>query len=255
MMFLISKLVIELLNPIIWIMAVFLWSWITRNPIRKKRGFIAGILMLLFFTNPFIINQLILSYQPKKIPLSANQNFSAGILLGGFAGINDKDKQVYFYEQSDRFIQTALLYKTGHIKKIIVAAGSGFVFKDDTFREGDFIREQLIVLGIPAEDILLDRNSRNTAENAANTRNIIDSLHLSPPFLLVTSAIHIPRAQRTFTKAGIETTAYPAAFFVTPPDSKVITDYLLPSSKALMKWDAYLREIIGGLMYRVTGKG
>lgn len=254
-MFLISKLVIELLNPIIWIVAVFLWSWISKNSIRKKRCFITGILLLLFFTNPFIINQLILGYQPKKITLSSDQHFSAGILLGGFVGRNDKDKQIYFYEQSDRFIQTALLYKAGHIKKIIVAAGSGFVFKDDTYREGDFIREQLIVLGIPAEDILLDRDSRNTAENAANTRKIIDSLHISPPYLLITSAIHIPRAQRTFTRAGIETTAYPAAFFVTPFDSKVFIDYLLPSSRALMKWDPYLREIIGGMMYRLTGKG
>lgn len=254
-MFVISKLVIELLNPVIWIAAIFIFGWLSKNAVRKKRCFMAGIIMLLFFSNPFIINQLILGYQPEKITLDADQNFSAGILLGGFAGKNEADKQTYFYDQSDRFIQTALLYKTGHIKKIIVAAGSGFVFKDDTFREGDFIREQLLALGVPAEDVLLDRNSRNTAENAANARKIIDSLQLLPPCLLITSAIHMPRAQRTFTRAGVETTAYPAAFFVTPSDSKVPTDYILPSAKALREWEMYLREIIGSLMYRVTGRG
>lgn len=254
-MFAVSKLVIVLLSPVLWIVTVLVWGWCTKNAARKKRCYIAGIIMLLFFTNPFIISRLILAYQPQKVILHPGENYSAGILLGGFAGRNNTDKQTYFSEQSDRFIQAALLYKTGHIKKIIVAAGDGSVFNRGAFREGDFIQEQLIAMGIPAEAVAVDRDSRNTAENAANAKRIIDSLQLPPPYLLITSAIHIPRAQRTFTKAGVEVTPYPAAFFVTPPDSAVPTDYILPSSGALRKWDMYLREITGSLMYRLMGRG
>ena len=211
--------------------------------------------MLLFFTNPFIINKLILAYQPKKVTLRTDENYSAGILLGGFAGMNKTDHQTYFSEQSDRFIQAMLLYKTGHIKKIIVAAGDGSVFNRGDFREGDFVQKQLISMGISATDIAVDRNSRNTAENAINAKKIIDSLRLSPPYVLITSALHIPRAQKTFTKAGIEVIPYPAAFFVRPPDSVVPTDYILPSANALKNWDMYLREITGSLMYWITGRG
>ncbi|HRN55881.1 MAG TPA: YdcF family protein [Agriterribacter sp.] len=255
MMFAISKLVIVLLNPVLWIVIVFVWGWISKKAVRKKRCYITGIIMLLFFTNPFIINQLILAYQPAKVTLRPDEKYSAGILLGGFAGKNDTDNQTYFSEQSDRFIQTTLLYKTGHIQKIIVAAGDGSVFNRGAFREGDFIREQLIIMGIPPEAIALDRDSRNTAENAANARKIIDSLQLAPPYLLITSAIHIPRAKRTFMKAGVDIIPYPAAFFVKPPDSVVPTDYILPSANALKNWDMYLREVTGSLMYWITGRG
>ncbi|HTN06869.1 YdcF family protein [Agriterribacter sp.] len=255
MMFAISKLVIVLLSPILWIVIVFVWGWLSKKATRKKRCYIAGTIMLLFFTNPFIISQLILVYQPKKATFAAVQNYSTGILLGGFAGRNKTDQQTYFSEQSDRFIQAALLYKTGHIKKIIVAAGDGSVFNRGDFREGDFVQEQLIAMGIPAADIAVDRDSRNTAENAANAKKIIDSLHLPPPYLLVTSAMHMPRAQKTFIKAGIEVIPYPAAFFVRPPDSVVPTDYILPSANALRNWDMYLREVTGSLMYWITGRG
>lgn len=254
-MFVISKLVIVLLSPILWILFVFVWGLFSKKAARKKRCYIAGIIMLLFFTNPFIINKLILAYQPKKVTLRTDENYSAGILLGGFAGMNKTDHQTYFSEQSDRFIQAMLLYKTGHIKKIIVAAGDGSVFNRGDFREGDFVQEQLIAMGISATDIAVDRDSRNTAENAINAKKIIDSLRLSPPYVLITSALHIPRAQKTFTKAGIEVIPYPAAFFVRPPDSVVPTDYILPSANALKNWDMYLREITGSLMYWITGRG
>ena len=169
--------------------------------------------------------------------------------------MNKTDHQTYFSEQSDRFIQAMLLYKTGHIKKIIVAAGDGSVFNRCDFREGDFVQEQLMAMGIPAADIAVDRNSRNTAENAINAKKIIDSLQLPPPYLLVTSAIHIPRAKKTFIKAGIDVIPYPAAYFVRPPDSVVPTDYILPSANALKNWDMYLREITGSLLYWITGRG
>ena len=255
MMFVISKLVIVLLSPILWILFVFVWGLFSKKAARKKRCYIAGIIMLLFFTNPFIINKLILAYQPKKVTLRTDENYSAGILLGGFAGMNKTDHQTYFSEQSDRFIQAMLLYKTGHIKKIIVAAGDGSVFNRGDFREGDFVQEQLIAMGISATDIAVDRDSRNTAENAINAKKIIDSLRLSPPYVLITSALHIPSAQKTFTKAGIEVIPYPAAFFVRPPDSVVPTDYILPSANALKNWDMYLREITGSLLYWITGRG
>lgn len=255
MIFYISKFIIVLLSPILWITIVFLWGWFTKKELRKKRCFIAGTIMLLFFTNPFIINALIMAYQPKKVVLRNGENYSAGILLGGFAGMNQKDRQTYFSEQCDRFIQALELYKTGHIKKIIVAAGDGTVFNRGDFREGDFVQQELIKMGVPAADIAVDRESRNTAENAANAKKIIDSLYLPAPFLLVTSALHLPRAQRTFVKAGVDVQPYPAAFMVKPLQNFEPGDYILPSTGALKNWEGYLREVVGTLMYRVTGRG
>ncbi len=142
--------------------------------------------------------------------------------------MNEADKQVYYGEAADRFIQTAQLYKTGHIGKIIIAAGSGSMLQDKPFREADFAQEQLTNLCIAPGDVFADRNSRNTIENAMNAKKIIDSLQLKPPYLLITSAIHMPRALRTFKKAGLEVKPFPAAFGVVPWHSIDPEVYIIP---------------------------
>jgi uncharacterized SAM-binding protein YcdF (DUF218 family) len=214
-----------------------------------------GIIMLLFFGNGFILNKLVMAYQPEKYELRNNEIFSAGILLGGFAGMNKRDHQTYYSDHADRFIQAAELYKTGHIKKIIIAAGDASIFDKSDFREADFARQQLINLGIPTADIFADRNSRNTAENAANAKAIIDSMRFSPPYLLITSALHMPRAQRTFEKAGLQIQAFPCAFQVTPMEKYAFADYFIPSGGTIKTWGFFLREIVGMMVYKITGRG
>ncbi|MBX2925350.1 MAG: YdcF family protein [Chitinophagaceae bacterium] len=254
-MFIIGKLFTALLNPVLWIVLLFLWGLLAKKEKRKKRCFVAGVVMLLFFSNPFIIQRFTLAYQAKKYSLNKDEVYSAGILLGGFAGMNESDRQVYYGEASDRFIQTAELYKTGHIHKIIIAAGSGSIFQDKSFREADFAQEQLINLCIPPGDVFADRDSKNTAENAANAKKIIDSLQLKPPYLLITSAVHMPRAVRTFTKAGLIVKPFPAAFAVVPPSGFDLEDYIIPSAAAFKNWHVFLKEMVGTAAYKITGRG
>lgn len=253
-MFIISKLAVYILNPLLWIMLFVLWGVFTKKELRKKRCYITAVVMFIFFSNPYIIQKLILLYQPPKYELKPGWNYNVGIVLGGFSGMNKKDNNTYFNENADRFIETALLYKTGHIKKIIVAAGDASIINKTDFREADFVQQQLIDLGIPVGDIWVDRDSRNTAENAANAKKIIDSLHIQPPYLLITSAIHMPRAKKTFIKAGINAKEYPCAYMVTPPDGFAIDDFI-PSGGAIKNWSIYLREVVGLLMYKLLGRG
>ncbi|TZF84722.1 YdcF family protein [Pedobacter sp. BS3] len=254
-MFALGKLFLIFLNPVLWIVAVLLYGLFTKPARRKKNCYTAGILMLLFFSNPFIIDRLTVAYQEKKYTPAKNEVYSAGILLGGFSGFNEGDGEVYFNAAADRFIQAAELYRTGHIRKIIVASGNGNVFLDKAFREADFVTEQLQNLCIPAADILADRDSRNTVENAVNTKKLIDSLHLQPPYLLITSALHIPRALRTFRKAGLDVKPFPAAFTAKPSNSFFPDDVLIPSADALAAWKGYLREVCGNILYRILGRG
>lgn len=254
-MLILSKIATALLNPLLWIVLIFLWGLFTKNEKRKKRCYISGIILLLLFSNNFIINKLIVAYQPAKVELQQGETFSAGILLGGFAGMNKSDYKTYFNESADRFIQTAELYKTGHIKKIIIAAGDASILNKKAFREADFARRQLINLGIPPGDIFADRDSRNTAENAANAKHIIDSLRFAPPYLLITSALHIPRAKKTFEKAGMQIQAFPCAYLATPIEKYAFADYIIPSGGAVRNWGLFLREIAGQVVYKITGRG
>jgi uncharacterized SAM-binding protein YcdF (DUF218 family) len=104
------------------------------------------------------------------MPMEANEKYEIGVLLGGITSYDRVNKAGHFNMSSDRFIQTALLYKTGHIKKIIASGGRNGMFLEDNFREAEFIAKNLVDLGIPKEDILIEGNSKTTHDNAENTR-------------------------------------------------------------------------------------
>jgi uncharacterized SAM-binding protein YcdF (DUF218 family) len=252
-MFFLLKILLFFLRPLVWIVLIFLFALFTKNEKRKHWLYKTGIVLLLFFSNPFIIRQIISWYEAPPVDLPVAAQYPAGIVLGGFVTYNKKDDRGYFNTASDRFIQTALLYKKGHVKKIIVAAGNGYIVKHD-FKEANFIKQHLTALGIPPSDILTDSTSRNTLENAENTKKILDSIHLQGSFLLISSAMHLPRAKQVFLKQGMRVVPYPCDFESKNVGNNFMEDIFLPSGLAFDRWDNFLKEIAGIIVYKIRGK-
>ena len=253
-MFIVLKLFLFLFRPLIWILLLFLYALLTKNLPRKKLAFRTAFVLLLFFTNPFVIHKLIAAYETQPVQLAPSQKFSTGILLGGLVAYNADEDRGYFNNASDRFIETALLYKQGHVENIVVAAGNGYLTKNN-FSEAAFIKDKLVQLGIPPEKIFTDGLSRNTLQNAQNAKHLTDSAHLAGPYLLISSAMHLPRAAKVFRKAGINPTLYPCDFLSQETRNNFFEDAVLPSSLALFRWEILLKEWIGTIAYSVTGKG
>lgn len=252
-MFILLKLLLLFFRPLLWIVFVFLFALLTKNARWKKIAYRLAFGLLLFFTNPFIITKLMQAYEEAPVVLAPSQKFNTGILLGGLVGYSPSDKTGYFNNVSDRFIQTALLYKNGHINNIIIAAGNGYITQNN-FSEADFIKNHLVQLGIPAQRIYTDGLSRNTLENAANARRLADSAHVTGPYLLISSAMHLPRAVRVFRKAGINPTTYPCEFLSRGAGNDPLEDYLIPSSIALFRWDNLIKEWVGTIASLISGK-
>src|SRR5689334_8995802 len=118
-MFVFLKLLLFLFRPLFWIVILSLYALLTRRPQRKKWTFRVALAMLLFFTNPFLVRWLMSMYETKPVQLAPSQKFNVGILLGGMVSYSPEDRDGYFNNASDRFIQTALLYKEGHLNYII----------------------------------------------------------------------------------------------------------------------------------------
>jgi len=252
-MFFLGKLFLLLLKPLTWIIVLFLISIVSKNPKRKKRYLITAFLLLIFFSNPFFFRLVAKAYEKKPVTLTTNDRYQAGIVLGGFVSYNVKTGEAYFNPASDRFIETALLYKKGNIGKIIVAAGNGYIVKHN-FQEASFIKDRLVEMGIPAENIVMDGLSRNTYENAVNSKRICDSLHLSGPFVLISSAMHLPRAENLFIKQRLTIRSYPCDFITKNLANNFWEDYLLPSSLTMNNWDIFIKELCGLLIYSIIGK-
>ena len=202
--------------------------------------------MIVFFSNPWLIIQLQYPFHAPPMPMETNERYEVGVVLGGITSYDRVNKAGHFNMSSDRFIQTALLYKTGHIKKIIASGGRNGMFLEDNFREAEFIAKNLEDLGIPKEDIIIEGNSKNTEENAKNSRKIVDSIGLNKTkTVLITSAFHIPRAKATFEMAGIQVRPYPCAFSILPSSLKFSAESLLPSTSAMDAWAGLFKELIG----------
>lgn len=254
MFFILSKVLLFLIHPFNWILIAGGYAFFTKNKKRKKISTITAVALFLFFSNAYLIQQITLHWQMPEKEMKPGEQYEIGILLTGFASFDLNTGKAYFKGASDRFIQTAKLYHQKHIKKIIVSGGnSSIITSRQKFKEGDFVGEQLKLLGIPAQDIIIENKSRNTHENGVFTKRIIDSLKIPPPYLLITSATHLPRSQHVFNKIGLTTTAYACHFTVidNPVDFPGV---LMPSLEAFDLWNTFMKENVGLIIYKLTGK-
>lgn len=249
MFFYLSKLSYFFISPANWMFLLLLWRFITRSAKIKKRLNIVLLILLFTFGNEVLYTRMATAWQtaPAKLPTSFSAE--AGIVLGGMVSF-DKNRNGYLNSASDRLIETYVLYRTGMIKKIIVAGGS---VKKDRPAESPFLYKKLVQLGADKADIIIEHQSRTTYENALYTRKILDSLHLAKPLVLITSALHMPRAMQTFQNAGIEVIPYPANYVVL--NKKFAwTAYIIPDLPTIISWNMLMKEMVGTLAYTIFNK-
>ena len=67
--------------------------------------------------------------------------------------------------------------------------------------------------GIPSEAVLIEGRSRNTYENAIETKKLLKARQIDK-ILLITSALHMPRALATFRTAGIDAIPSPSGYSI-----------------------------------------
>lgn len=231
---------------------LLIYILIIKNEKLKRKLSYVLLGLVIFFSNPWILNTLQYPFHAPPMPMRANEQYELGVVLGGMTSYDRVNKEGHFNMSSDRFIQTALLYKKGHIKKIIASGGQNGMFKEDDFVEAAFIAKNLIDLGIPKEDIIIEGNSKNTIENAAFTFKHLQSRGIeNSKVVLITSAFHIPRATETFKQAGIDVRPYPCAFSILPSSIEFGPASLLPASWTMDAWGGFFKEMLGRLYLKL----
>ena len=224
---------------------------LSRSPGLKRRLFTVIVIIAVVFTNPFIYRSMVRLWQPQPLNIPAGKTYEAGVVLGGMSGY-DKYNRGFFGNNADRFIQTANLYHRGIIKKIIISGGTGTLSQTEP-PESYFLRTSFLDNGVKDSDIIVESRSRNTFENGVFSKRMIDSLHLAPPFILITSALHMKRSVAVFKKTGVAFLPLPCDYKVydTKPD---IEDYIIPNISLLKEWSYFIKEVIGLYVYKFTGK-
>ncbi|MBC7587381.1 MAG: YdcF family protein [Chitinophagaceae bacterium] len=251
MFFILSKILLFLLNPSNWILICLIWFFIAKKAIVKKRLLIVSFVIFILFTNYWVYSICVKAWQPKVEHPFYKQTYSAGIVLCGMT-VTDKKEGSFFGGNTDRFLQTCRLYHAGVIKKIFISGGDGSLMQDKP-KEADFLRKEFVAQNIPDSVLIVEHFSRNTFESAVMARHYLDSLHIAGPYILITSAEHIPRSLLAFKKAGMQVVPHAAGFNVVNSNISFI-DYLMPNIGVMAQWKSFIKEVVGIWTYKFTGK-
>jgi uncharacterized SAM-binding protein YcdF (DUF218 family) len=211
---------------------------------------ILSLALLLFFTNGFILDEFMRSWETTAVRDDKIGNHDVGIVLGGMLSYDMRNDRVQFHRQGDRLFQAIRLYRQGRIRKILVTSGNGFL--TDQLPESPIAVRYLKEIGIPEGDVIVEDASRNTHENAKYSKPLLDSIAPGGKYLLITSGIHMKRAMACFKREGLQCQPFSADRYCGP--RKFMADHMfLPNSAALWQWNAFLHEVIGYVMYRMAG--
>jgi uncharacterized SAM-binding protein YcdF (DUF218 family) len=245
-----SGIMAFILSPFNWILILIIISFIVPTPRIKKSCRLSALIIFILFSNQWLISAYARLWNPRSINVITNRSYSCGIVLGGF-GSPDENGDGYFNVGADRFIQALKLYKLGKIQHILISGGNGKDM-DRNFKEGKWAKQQMMIMGVPANAIFCEDFSDNTAENATYTKRILDSALLQPPFLLITSDYHIPRATQIFKNVGITVVGYPCNYM---EGRERFTFWgIIPKPENLFVWNIYLKETAGYFYYYLKGE-
>ena len=172
------------------------------------------------------------------------------MVLGGSVGAAKKPRiYVDLTGSSDRVMHAARLYHAGKppLFSLWAAQANGGVQKflkplpfPNFFQNGEF---QVQLLSYTSKFY--------THQNALNTKRLLEQRKIKQ-ILLVTSAIHMPRALATFRTMGINAIPSPTDYRVVEREKFTIFD-LLPDAEALTGTTQAIKEYFGLIVYRWRG--
>lgn len=193
----------------------------------------------------FLMGKLERDFPPR--PMAEIEQADAIVLLGGaLRGDTKAGNMPDMNQYADRLVHAVALYKAGKANYIVLAGGS----QPGSRSEAHLMQDVLAVMGVPAEALILEDQSRNTHDNAVNSARLLEERDMNR-ILLVSSAFHMPRAYALFARQGLEVIPAPTDFQQVKLTSTLPAG--IPGVKNLVRTTEALHEIVGYQVYRLRG--
>lgn len=255
-MFFAAKILALLTQPLTWVIALLTVSLLVtaRKPQAARTCVVAAwaiIVLMGWQSAPDYFLRNLESHYPEFSPQADLRGFVGVVVLGGAteAGhVAQSHIQPLFTDAGERLTAPMVMLRHNPHLRVVYSGGEGTLLGDGP-SEAARARVFFDSMGLTESQVQYESLSRNTYENAVLSAGL-PGINPAQPWLLLTSASHMPRAMGTFTKAGWQVTAYPVDFRTgtTTP----WTDYSLREGTA--KWQMVLHEWLGILSYRLTGR-
>ncbi len=252
-MFLYAKLLSAITQPMFWL--AVLWALALLMLMRWRRPAVimlwsglAALGLLGFQAAPdALLRPLENRY---SVPTAEAVERHVGIIvLGG--GVDHPDSfvahgQVPLGDAAERMTVPVGLMRQHPQLELVFSGGEGRLLATGV-SEAELAKRFYEEQGVDMARVKLESGSRNTRENARQVAALLGE-RCKQPWLLVTSAWHMPRAMAEFEAVGCNVTAYPVDFLT--GDFTSLTEFALAQS--LLRWQTALHEWLGLLVYRVT---
>jgi uncharacterized SAM-binding protein YcdF (DUF218 family) len=121
---------------------------------------------------------------------------------------------------------------------VIVSGGVTEADTEFALPESEPVREAMLALGVPADRVIVEAESKNTRDEAVILKRMLSDRHIDT-FVIVTSPWHMRRSLAVFSAAGMHAVPSAAALF----PSRTSTPFaLLPSDASLEIGNAVIYE-------------
>lgn len=258
-MFIIKKIVGILINPInlFFFASIIGWViiWFRKTKWIGRSILLAATLLVLTTSFPLFVNTFSKPLEWKHEPIdqwiTKNTDRLSSVkyvvVLSSGSAFNPKLSATNQLQDVTliRLVEGIRIYRKLKNAKLIVSGNHPF----SAVSHAEIMGKAAIELGVPATDILLEGKSNDTKDQAVQIKNIVQN----QLFILVTSAVHMPRSVRLMEKQGLQPIAAPTDYFNRETANYSMFNQI-PSASAGSFFERTIHEYIGLLWASLRGQ-
>ena len=252
-MFFVAKVLSAITQPMFWL--ALWWGCALLALSRWRRPALvmlwSGLVVLALLGFCSLPDALLRSLEGRyPVPVAQTIDRHVGVIVLGGAfghpGSYEAHGQVPLADAVERMTVSVELMRKHPQLELVFSGGEGRLLTTGV-TEAELARAFYQEQGLDLARVQLESGSRNTRENARQVAALLGG-RCRGPWLLVTSAWHMPRSIPEFAAVGCQVTPYPVDFWTGA--STPWTEYSLAHS--LVRWQTALHEWLGLLVYDWT---
>jgi uncharacterized SAM-binding protein YcdF (DUF218 family) len=249
---LVAALVLPPAGPLLLLAVALLLRWAGRRRLALGLASVS-VLALLLLSTPLVADLLARGLEREVPPVAVGDLPEAEaivVLGGGIAPALWPRAAPELSGAADRVLHAARLWRAGKAP-LVVASGGTPEATGAPVPEAEAMKALLVEWGVAEDRVVVEAGSLDTRQNAVLTAALLRERGATR-VLLVTSALHMPRALAAFRATGLAVTPAPTDYLVVEGRGASLSD-VLPSADALMLSSRALHERLGRLWYRLRG--
>lgn len=253
--FLASKIIWALISPdsLIVILGVSAWFAALLKWQKLSRSLLASCALLLLLIGFFPVGEWLIAPLENRFSTNAAlpSEVDGIIVLGG--AISPRMSNIWQQPElgagADRltnFLYLARLYPNA---QLVFTGGSGAISEQE-FKEAEMAQILFEQLGLNGRALIYESESRNTAENARNSKALVTPAS-DETWLLITSAFHMPRSIGVFCQEEWKVQPYPVDHS-SQRGNLLRVDFAFGENLRVLQ--TAIREWVGLVAYRISGR-